>query len=305
MDIQRIIFIGLPTSYDYIVTPLESEGHTVLNYDGMADCIFVASGDLSVQDKVATIIEEFEPTIIVNGSPKLVIPEGGYVVLQNTLASARFETCKWETRSKVEGYGFKLPTVINDCLNTDIIIPTDRTTYIKPKCNSTNRTTFKIPAGGVITDINTMPEYMVYVEESVPYVCESWAYFTVADGQYSINRTIGVTGFGNDKLVGHSGDWRDCTFVELTEDQDTKWREVCDALVADLSTKGGNFEGNIQGCIDSDLDCYFFEVNCRPETYNSHVLATTATNWLQGLINNPSLSDGHITAQQLQDNIQG
>lgn len=307
MDIQRmrILLIGLPTSYCYIVPTLESEGHDVLYYDGMADYLYLTSGSQEVHAKVETLIEEFQPTHIINGVPKLVIPEGDYMCLGNTAESARFETDKGYARSQALDLGWKLPPLLADCLNTEINELPNQTLYVKPKNDTTDRTTFKIPAGTPRSDVVSLSPYEVLVEASQAYDVEVWAYFTIADGQFSINRTIGVTGYGNDKLIGSAGDWRDFTAVDLTEEQDTKYRELCSSILSVLATKGGNFEGNVGGCIDSDLDCYFFEINCRPETHNTNTLPSTATNWVQSLIDSPSLADGHITAAQLQAKIQG
>jgi len=297
---MKILLIGLPTTYDYLVPTLESEGHEVVYYDGMADFLYVAGGSQPVIDKLLNIIEVFQPTHVINACPKLVLPEGDYIYLGNTIESARFETDKSYARGFVESCGWELPTVLTECLNTQINIEEPQTIYIKPKDATTNRTTFKIPTGGTLTDVLALSPYEVIVEASQSYDVEAWAYFTMTDGQFSINRTIGAIGYGDDKLIGSTGDWRNCTLVELTEEQDTKYRQVCTALLEVLATKGGSFEGNIGGCISPDLSCYFFEVNCRPETYNTNTLPSTATNWVNSLIDDPSISDGHLTAAHIQ-----
>jgi len=301
---MKILLIGLPTSYDKISLGLQNEGHEVTLYDGQEDLLFLNDGSDLVIEKVTQVIQGFGPDVIVNGVPKLVLPVGDYTLLSNTPETTKLESEKWDTRVIAETAGFKLPTVAIECMSHDLDLTGMGTVYVKPKDATTSQCVWKIPEGSYADELKSPESYPVYVEDSVDYDVESWAYFTVSNGLYSINRCIGVVGYGNDKLIAGNPDWTiGITMAELTEEQEAKWVSVCEALLTDVATLGGSFEGNIQGCIDENLDCYFFEVNVRPETHNSNVYFSYTYNWLESLMTDPSRANGHLAAQYIQETL--
>jgi hypothetical protein len=316
---MKILLIALPTTLDYLVPLLTDEGHTVQLITGneevtltdnegndyqVAACGYLPRGTSAEINYVTGIIGTFEPDVVVNAITNLFLPSSSdYTYLGNTEASAQLETHKWAARTKAGTLGWLLPTLAQSDITLSQVVPNSATTYIKPTDNSTPGTlgTVKIPANSDM-DTEVLPElgpdYNCFVELGVDYAVEAWCFFTMRDGEYSIIRTLGCTGYGNEKLLSNLGNsWRTgITLVDLTSDQSTAFLAKCEAWLDYAKTLGGSYEGTIGGAITDTNEVYWFEQNSRPGTENIGMLPGTATNWLNGLTTDSSLSINQISA---------
>ena len=309
----------MPTTFDYLVTPLTTAGHTVRLVDGMSDNKdgvsangtytekLLASGKnfsllgnaTLAKDYILAQIAAFVPDMVINAITPVVLPTSSdYTYVGNTAASARLETHKWETRTKAGELGWSLPTVLEEC-NMNAVSNYDKTVYVKPKGDCQLRQIFKVPAATNNELHNLeMTADAGYVEDSVDYTVEAWCFFTISNGSYSIIRTLGCTGYGDDKLVNATGDWRegDITLLDLTDTQRAAFITKCEAWLDYAVTLGGNYEGTLGGAITDDNTVYWFEQNSRPGTYNIGMLPGTVQDWIDGLTTDSTKSVNQITA---------
>ena len=300
---MKILLIAMPSTYDYLVPLLESEGSTVKVVTGKEGgntlCLqFARPEDI---EYVLAEIESFKPDFVVNAITRLILPESDdYVYLGNTEASARLETQKRETRAKAGELGWLLPEVLEDCTLLTVSEHA-QTCYVKPSDNTTHMPTVKIPEGTYVSGMFTgAKDYPCFVERGVDYAVEAFCYFTIADGQYAIARTVGVLGYGNDKLFERSGDdWRpDIIWVDLTAEQHEAFTTKCESWLSYAATLGGNYEGSIGGAISKDLEVFWFEQNSRPDTYDIGALPAGASQWLDALTTDPTASVNQLTADE-------
>ena len=298
---MKILLVGMPSTYDYLVPLFEREGATVKVITGMENgntlCLqFARPKDT---EYVLAEIESFNPDFVVNAITRLILPESDdYVYLGNTELSARLETQKRETRAKAGELGWLLPEVLEDCTLLTVS-EHPQTRYVKPSDNTTHMPTIKLPGG---TDVSNMfagaRDYPCFVERGVDYAVEAFCYFIIANGEYSIVRTIGVDGYGNDKLWERGGDdWRpSIVWVDLTTEQHEAFTAKCENWLSYAATLGGNYEGSIGGAISSDLSVYWFEQNSRPDTYDIGTIPATAALWLDSLTHSPSTGRNQLSA---------
>jgi hypothetical protein len=318
---MKILIIALPTTIEYIVPLLEADGHDVLLLTGANDTIRAQAGPAFApvelfngdDDAIAYLgveITRFAPNMVINMIPWIALPSSSdYTYIGNTTASARLETHKWETRTKAGELGWNLPTLLEEC-DMNAVAEYDKTVYVKPKDECTSRQIFKLPtnsdsnASELFNEIITNEGYDVeaYVEDTVDYTVEAWCFFTISNGSYSIIRTLGCTGYGDDKLITAPTDWTsagDFTYVDLTDTQQSAWVTKCEAWLDYAVTLGGNYEGSIGGAIDDDNEVYWFEHNSRSGTYNAGMLPGTAQDWIDGLTTDSTKSINQISAATL------
>jgi hypothetical protein len=296
---MKILLVGMPTTFDYLVTPLTEAGHTVRLIDGTGQDFSLLTNATLAKDYILEQITAFVPDMVVNAITPVVLPvSSDYTYVGNTAASAKLETHKWETRTKAGELGWSLPTVLEEC-NMNAVSNYDKTVYVKPKGDCQLRQIFKVPASTNNELHNLeMTADAGYVEDSVDYEVEAWCFFTISNGSYSIIRTLGCTGYGDDKLVDSTGDWRqgDITLVDLTDAQRAAFITKCEAWLDYAVTLGGNYEGTLGGAITDDNTVYWFEQNSRPGTYNIGMLPGTVQDWIDGLTTDSTKSVNQITA---------
>jgi hypothetical protein len=112
---MKILIAALDQTYNFVVTLLENDGHTVRL---LTHCegIPLMFGTPEAKAHVSQQITEFEPDLVINAIPSIVLPTSSdYTYLGNTEASSRLETHKWETRQKAAELGWKLPVVLEEC----------------------------------------------------------------------------------------------------------------------------------------------------------------------------------------------
>lgn len=294
---MRVLLLSAPTAHDYIISTLEQAGHTVFRVTNVYGGTPLSAASGEAYNLIDRTLQDVRPDCFINGVPEITGYEyGDYIYIGNTPESAALEYDKWGTRAKAETLGWKLPTVTYTGEASRLPVGKSKVRYVKPQ-NTKGIQTYKVVGG----ETPALGDYPCYVEEPVQYLVEAWAYFTICDGRWSINRVAGVTGYGNDKLLESSGDWREgIQFVDLTPEQEKVWLKRCSDFLDYTVTLGGNYEGNIQGAIDSELTCWWFEINCRPEWYNSNALGSKQSDWLNSLMINPALVDDQIPAKVLQ-----
>ena len=314
---MKILLIAMPTTLETKVVPLEEAGHTVLLLNGINDSERTLNlvHDVEAEDYILEKIVTFEPDMVINAITSIVLPlSDSYTYVGNTALSARLETHKWETRTKAGELGWSLPTLLEEC-KMNAISDYDDTVYVKPKNDiprftqiykiptSLERTTHDITesASTVWNQIATAEGFDntdCYVEASVDYSVEAWCFFTISNGSYSIIRTLGCTGYGNDKLPTSNGDWtsEDITLLDLTESQDAAFRSKCNTWLDYAVTLGGNYEGTLGGAITDDNTVVWFEQNSRPGTYNNGMLPGTIQDWIDGLTTDSTKSINQISA---------
>ena len=289
---MKILLIALDQTYNFAVPLLEDDGHEVrllTKYQGVP--LFL--GEETGKDYVLEQITEFEPNLVINAIPSIVLPTSSdYTYLGNTSASARLETYKWETREKAAELGWNLPTVLEECDMTTMSTY-DRTVYLKPKGLNPWNQAWQVPPNTTYND--QLPSGVPgFVEERVDYAVEAFCFFTVSNGSYAIIRTLGCSGYGHDKTMTSHSDWRvgrgDLTHFELTEAQLAAWLPKCTAWLDYIVTLGGNYEGTIGGLIDSDNEVYWLEQNSRPFNYHNESLPGTIQDWIDGLATDPTKS---------------
>ena len=313
---MKILLIALPTTLEYLVPLLTDEGHTVQLITGAEEvtvtsdegldyqvpvCGYLPNGTSAEIDYVTGIIGTFEPDVVVNAITNLFLPASSdYIYVGNTVASAQLETHKWATRVKAGTLGWSLPTLAQTSTTSWTALSNTATTYLKPIDNFTSAGTVKVPPNtDADRDItHCIDNYDCFVELGVDYAVEAWCFFTMRDGEYSIIRTLGCTGYGNEKLLSNLGNsWKTgITLVDLTSDQSTAFLAKCEAWLDYAKTLGGSYEGTIGGAITDTNEVYWFEQNSRPGTENIGMLPGTSTNWLNGLTTDSSLSINQISA---------
>ncbi len=316
---MRILLIGLPTTFDYLVPMFSDEGHiaklitgdeetTLTSDEGLEYqvpvCGYLPRGTSEEVNYVTGVIDSFEPDIVVNGITNLFLPtSSAYIYVGNTVESAQLETHKWATRVKAGTLGWLLPPLAEASTTSWTASTNTATTYLKPIDNFTCAATLKIlPNTDAERDLVPHVEnYDCFVELSVDHAVEAWCTFTMCDGEYSIVRTLGCTGAGNDKLLANLGNsWTTgITLVDLTSDQRTAFLTKCEAWLDYAKTLGGSYEGTIGGAITDTNEVYWFEQNSRPGMQNIGMLPSTATNWLNGLTTDSSLSVNQISAETI------
>lgn len=285
---MKIVLISLANTYETVISQLESEGHSVLHItekDG------VYGGNSSAISTLETVISNFNPDIVVNNMPSVSLSNtSNFTYVANTQASADLELKKWETRQKAKELGFLLPTVLEECtMNTVSTAHTD-TVFLKAKDVDPWHQSWKIPAG---TDIATHnkhfpPSIPAFVEADVGHDIEGNCMFTMHNGSYTINKTTGYTGRGNEKVLSGKGDWKEGTeFKDLTSEQETAFLSLCTTWLNYAATLGGSYQGEICAGIKG-TDVYWFEQNSRRSTYGSFV--GTGQNWLDSLKSDSSKS---------------
>ena len=289
---MKILIFALENTYEAMVPLLEEEGHEVRLFS-KCNKIPLLLGTSEGKAYVSQQITEFAPDLVINAVPSIVLPTSSdYTYLGNTTASARLETHKWETREKAAELGWSLPTVLEECDMT-AMSTYDRTVYLKPKGLNPWNQAWKI-APGTTYNAEFPSGTPAYVEESVDYEVEAFCFFTVSNGSYSITRMIGCSGYGHDKTMLSGSDWRvgkgDLTHFELTEAQQAAWLPKCTAWLDYIVTLGGNYEGSIEGLINSSSEVYWMEQNSRPSTYNNGSIPGTIQDWLDSLTTDPSKS---------------
>lgn len=312
---MRILLIALPDTLENKVAPLEEDGHTVKLITGRGDLAINGVGvyyPLFEGDDVAVAhalreIDAFSPDLVINAISWLVLsPSDDYTYCGNTAASARLETHRWETKAKAQELGWSLPTVIQECKMNEVP-EYNKTVYVKEKYDSKAKQIFKHVTSSELFNIDMTTNGLTgdaYVEDSVDYAVEAWCYFTVCNGSYSIIRSIGATGYGDDKLLGGFSDWRlsQVRIYDLTESQSAAWLEKCNAWLAYVATLGGNYEGIIGGCITEENEVFWFEHGGRPETYNSGALPGTIQDWIDSLTVDSTKAIHHISAAEMREN---
>ena len=317
---MKILLIALPTTFETKVPLLEAAGHEVMLVTGRNTEEISINLALSpdATNYVLGIIESFSPDIVINAVTTILIPhlDIDFTYVGNTAESSQLEINKWSSRTKAGELGWLLPTLLEECKMNNIS-DYDRTVYVKPKEASKAYQIFKRPntlgntnydiiqsSSDAFNDIMTnlgLSDTDAYVEDSVDYVLEAWCFFTISNGSYSIIRTLGCTGCGDDKLPNANGDWTtgDITLLDLNEEQRTAFITKCEAWLDYAVTCGGNYEGTIGGAITADNSVYWFEQNSRPCTYNIGMLPGTIQDWIDGLTIDSTKSIHQISAETI------
>ena len=280
---MKIFIIALDNTVDTLLPKFTELRHsfkvvTHLTYPG----IWRPTTD--ARNKVLEDIEEYNPDIVINCLPALEIPTSSqYTYLGNTVASARLETHKWETRNKAVELGWKAPAVLEEC-DLDEVSAYDEDVYVKPKGLDPFHQSWKIPAGTDMAthNANFPSDIPAYVEESLTYEVGAYCEFVISNGSYSIRDIAGGTSNGQTKLWDSTADWPSVfTTQTLTDAQESAFRAKCETWLAYAATLGGNYEGSLDGAITSNGDVYWFEQNSRP-SLNS-IFAGNAQDWIDGL----------------------
>ena len=310
---MKIILIAYPTTLEYLVPLLEADNHQVLLLTGNTN-INLSRRNSDNLNYIVDSINTFDPDLVVNAVTHIFLPHSSdYTYIGNTELSSQLETHKWTSRTKASELGWSLPTLLEECkMNT--VSDYNRTVYVKPKGPSPTHQIYKLTtdlariknqsnesASTIFNNIMTnegLSDIDAYVEDSVDYEVEAWCFFTISNGSYSIIRTLGCTGYGDDKLVYTTGDWRqgDITLVDLTDAQRAAFITKCEAWLDYAVTLGGNYEGTLGGAITDDNTVYWFEQNSRPGTYNIGMLPGTVQDWIDGLTTDSTKSINQITA---------
>tara|TARA_B110000908_G_scaffold41877_1_gene50869 strand:+ start:1312 stop:2274 length:963 start_codon:yes stop_codon:yes gene_type:complete len=315
---MKIILIASPTTFEYLVPLLEADNHDVLLLTGNPTIKISARG-AAVVNYVVDAINTFNPDLVINAVTHIFLPDSSdYTYIGNTDLSAQLETHKWAARTKALELGWLLPTLLEEC-KMNAVSDYDRTVYVKPKGPSPTHQIYKLTtdlarttydlnqsASTIFNEIMTnegLSDIDAYVEDSVDYEIEAWCFFTVSNGGYSIIRTLGCIGYGNDKLVNNNGNWRDgeITLVDLTETQRTAWIAKCEAWLDYAVTLGGNYEGTLGGAITADNSVYWFEQNSRPGTHNIGMLPGSVQDWIDGLTTDSTKSINQISAATIRN----
>lgn len=289
---MKILIAALDQTYNFIVPLLEADGHEVRL---LTHCegIPLMFGTPEAKAHVSQQITEFEPDLVINAVPSIVLPTSSdYTYLGNNWISAKLETHKWETRKKAAELGWKLPVVLEEC-DMDTMSTYDRTVYLKPKGLNPWNQAWRIPPNTAYN--SDFPSgFPAFVEDSVDYAVEAFCFFTISNGSYSVTRMLGCSGYGHDKTMTSDSDWKvgkgDLTHFELTDAQAAAWLPKCTAWLDYIVTLGGTYEGSIGGLIDSDNEVYWMEQNSRPFTYNNGSIPGSIQDWIDSLTTDPNKS---------------
>ena len=286
---MKIAIAALDQTYNFTVPLLEADGHEVLL---LTHCykLPLFFGTPECKAYVLQQITEFEPDLVINAVPSIVLPTSSeYTYLGNTEASSRLETHKWETRQKAAELGWSLPTVLEEC-NLDTMSPQSGKTYLKPKGKSSLGGAIQVPANITHNDFFS-PNIPAFVEQDLDYDYAADCIFTVANGSYEITRIIGYSseGAGDEKLIDAGPDWTEVyTFTDLPSAAEDAFIVKCRAWLDYVVTLGGNYSGNIGGGITSSNEIYWFEHNARPYNYCAAFREGTVQDWLDGLTTDPT-----------------
>ena len=277
-----VLIFSLPHSLTNLPEALEKIGHEVV----------MENNRLRLYDGVypLKLIEEHKPSIIYNNLSMVQVPEGDYLYIGNSVASARLENEKWETRWKAEEIGFKLPRVLEECTMNKINNFYTEAVYLKPKSVDKVQSAWKIPQGFQVKELG-FKNHPAYVEENVKAEVAAKCRFTISNGSYQIEHVSGRIYDGEDKLP-HShvqeeylawtsiGDW-----VDLPQKIHAKFLDLCTRWLDYVVTLGGNYSGEIEAGVVGE-DIYWFEQNCRRITYGKFY--GDAQTWLDSLTIDPA-----------------
>jgi len=186
-----VLIFSLPHSLTNLPEALEKIGHEVV----------MENNRLRLYDGVypLKLIEEHKPSIIYNNLSMVQVPEGDYLYIGNSVASARLENEKWETRWKAEEIGFKLPRVLEECTMNKINNFYTEAVYLKPKSVDKVQSAWKIPQGFQVKELG-FKNHPAYVEENVKAEVAAKCRFTISNGSYQIEHVSGRIYDGEDKL---------------------------------------------------------------------------------------------------------
>lgn len=286
---MKILFISLNNTINDLLPRVSSAGHTYKLFTELSHPGLYQPTD-KARNRVLQDITDFAPDMIINMITALSIPTSDdYIYLGNTTASAKLETHKWEARNKAKELGWRLPEVLEEC-TLDSMSSYSRDTYLKPKGLDSFHQSWKVPADTDMTNHNAFfpPNIPAYVEENLDYEIGVFCEFIISNGAYSIRSISAGTGNGEQKMItSTTQNW--VTFFTqgtLTSTQESAFRSKCEAWLDYAVTLGGNYEGSIDGALDSDNNVYWFEQNCRPSTHST--FAGDAQKWLDGIKDTPS-----------------
>jgi hypothetical protein len=302
----RILLFALTETYESLVPALEEKGHIVKLINQHAGGINIYYGGPKAISWAEEEIKRFKPDIVVSNMAGLTLPPSDdYTYFGNTSESSRLELYKWETRQKAWEYGFELPEVVLEC-NLNEMQRFPYTTYLKSKYHD-----MWCQAWKVLPDADLDYQNMIfseegaspaYVEKEVDFEVEGYCQYRICNGTYTITSIKGIHGdVSGYKIMGAETDWRNLTCLrDLTPEQEEVYREKCEDWLEYAASLGGNYEGNVSGCITSDLKVYWFEHNGRHSMYSDFV--GDADSWLESFTKNTDenfwVFNDHIKGEQ-------
>jgi len=286
----KVLLIAIKKTLDYTVPLLEAAGHDVRLLTHCRGIPLILALP-ECKEYVLEQITDFAPDLVINAITNIVLPTSSdYTYLGNSVASARLETHKWETRQKAASLGWSLPTVLEEC-TMDTMSSYSSTTYLKPK--EDNLFAVQVPANTTYNESFPL-DTLAYVEESLDYVIGACCMFTISNGSYHITRTLGTSvgdGDGNEKSMESDGDWTCCyTFSDLTDPALAAFLAKCVTWLDYAVTLGGNYSGIIEAGITASNEVFWFEQNSRPGTYAENFRSGTIQDWIDGLSTDPTKS---------------
>lgn len=287
---MKFVLLALPNVYEALVTQLESEGHVVKLITWAAAYVGHDWARRDVEVEIAT----FAPDYVINNMPALVLLDtSNFTYIANTVASAELETNKWPTRQKAGELGFLLPTVLEECDINQISTSHTDTVFVKPKRGSETafpNQTWKVPKGMCYKHNINFPSGMpVYVEQDLQQDYEGYCFFTMCNGEYTINQITGYTGTGNDKRIDSGGEeWgTNANFIDLTPTQYSNALSLCTTWLNYAATLGGRYQGELSfGVLGNDI--YWYEQNSKRGTHG--VFSGSGQDWLNSLLTDSSES---------------
>ncbi len=272
---MKIFLIGVPTAYNYLVPLLQDQGHEAM--------LVEFRHPVQRQDFLQQL-SEFKPDVVVNGVPSFSVPESSdYTYLGTNWVSARLQHNKWETREKAGELGWKLPTVLEECVATKAL-NYDKTVYVKAKDSTTLEWVTKIEPN--TTEIFYEDDIPVFVEEDIRPYTHLCAFFTVSNKKYSITQTMIWKEV--EELVGGYALNYTIDKYSLTDEQLAIFLPKCQAWLDYIAPLGGSYEGWIEGALTANNELYWLGQFCRPDFSATGLEGGTAQDWLDSLMTDPA-----------------
>jgi biotin carboxylase len=134
---------------------------------------------------------------------------------------------------------------------------------------------------------DTSEEY--FIEEYIDDMIETNVFFVIVNGEYRITHTQEIIGENLNKTIDQKV-WYIGSYIKpLKPEVDIIVRKEAKAYLEKIANMGGNYEGSFCGAYTSTGECYFLEMNVRPDIFNSTPTFMTGEDYIKGMTDDISL----------------
>ena len=243
---------------------------------------------IAIRDsKILEWIDISDIDIVIMTNPRRLnlrreIESKGIKVIGLTDQSAQLEINKFFVRQEVEKLGINVPKLLETPEFPCVFKPRE---MIPNKIRQTDVAQICLTK----EDYPKVGDYDYFIEEYIPDNIETNVAYAMSGGKWSIMHTQQVLGEDLAKMAGNFFHWtKTVSFAKLSEENEKLALDNAETFLNWSSQFGGEYVGQITGLV-KDGKWYFCENNVRPEQTNSLPYFISGNEWLDGMMNNPSI----------------